>query len=125
MDKPNLTVFRVSSKCLSVTEVVSILLEPPVDKISSISPAKPKGGEIYLFRSSTIEEKGLSYKFSVVLVLYWLWFSFSLVLNFKPILVSISSSTTQLPSTHSVLHIISSNPVLFKVKVLSHCPVYH
>jgi len=31
---------------LSVTEVVSILLEPPVDKISSISLAKPKGGEI-------------------------------------------------------------------------------
>ena len=67
MDELKLTVFRVSPKCLSVLEVVSLLLDPPEDEICYIPPAKPKGGEIYLFRSLKKEEKG------IIGVIYILW----------------------------------------------------
>ena len=65
MDKSKLTVFRVSTKCLSISEVVSLLLDPPEDEICNIPPAKPKGGEIYLFRSLKKEEKG------IIGAIYW------------------------------------------------------
>ena len=53
-----LTVFRVSKTPLGISEVVSLLQDPPLDKISTLPPVQPKGGEIYLYRS---EQKGIKY----------------------------------------------------------------
>ena len=54
-----LIVFRVSRSPLQTTQVLSLLLEPPADSISTLPPINPKGGEIYIYHSKA-EEKGMS-----------------------------------------------------------------
>ena len=45
-----LVVFRASATPLSVSEVVQLLKNPPEEAISTLPPAKPKGGEIYIYK---------------------------------------------------------------------------
>ena len=51
-----LIMFRVSRSPLQTSEVLSLLLEPPADSISTLPPVNPKGGEIYIYHSKA-EEK--------------------------------------------------------------------
>ena len=54
-----LSVFRVSSSPLAISDVVSLLKKkPPEDRVSTLPPVKPKAGEIYLYKSNTEEQKG-------------------------------------------------------------------
>ena len=41
--------FKVSSTPLSITEVVELLQNPPEDGLSTLPPAKPSAGEVYLY----------------------------------------------------------------------------
>ena len=54
-----LIMFRVSRSPLQTSEVLSILLEPPSDSISTLPPVNPKGGEIYIYHSKA-EEKDMT-----------------------------------------------------------------
>ena len=49
----------VSHSPLQTSEVLSLLLEPPADSISTLPPVNPKGGEIYIYHSKA-EEKGMT-----------------------------------------------------------------
>ena len=49
-------VFRVSATPLAVSEVVQLLKNPP-DGISTLPPAKPKAGEIYIYKRMIKVEK--------------------------------------------------------------------
>ena len=42
----NISSARVSKTPLGISEVVSLLQDPPLDKISTLPPVQPKGGEI-------------------------------------------------------------------------------
>ena len=44
-------VFRVSATPLAVSEVVQLLKNPPEEAISTLPPAKPKAGEIYIYKN--------------------------------------------------------------------------
>ena len=44
-------VFRVSATLLAVSEVVRLLKNPPEDGISTLPPAKPKAGEIFIYKN--------------------------------------------------------------------------
>ena len=44
-------VFRVSATPLAVSEVVQLLKNPPRDGVSTLPPAKPKAGEIYIYKN--------------------------------------------------------------------------
>ena len=42
-----LSVFRVSSSPLAISDLVSLLKKPPEDGVSTLPPVKPKAGEVY------------------------------------------------------------------------------
>ena len=46
-----LVVFRVSATPLAVSEVVQLLKNPPEEAISTLPPAKPKAGKIYIYKN--------------------------------------------------------------------------
>ena len=46
-----LVVFRISATPLAVSEVVQLLKNPPEEAISTLPPAKPKAGEIYIYKN--------------------------------------------------------------------------
>ena len=48
-----LVVFRVSATPLAVSEVVQLLKNPPEDGVSTLPPAKPKAGEIYIYKNDS------------------------------------------------------------------------
>ena len=52
-----LIVFRVSRSPLQTSEVLSLLLEPPADSISTLTPGNSK---IYIYHSKA-EEKGMGH----------------------------------------------------------------
>ena len=54
-----LIVFRVSRSPIQTSEVLSLLLEPPADSISTLPPVNPKGGGIYIYHSKA-EKKGMA-----------------------------------------------------------------
>ena len=54
-----LIMFRVSRSPLQTSEVLSLLLEPRADSISTLPLVNPKGGEIYIYHSKA-EEKGMT-----------------------------------------------------------------
>ena len=51
--------FRVCTTLLSSEEVEKILDDPPSDKVLNLSPVKPKGGEVYLFKPADDSQKVL------------------------------------------------------------------
>ena len=53
------TVFRVCNTPLPIYEIVSLLKNPLEDELSTLPPAIPKAGEIYLYRSG---DETLHYK---------------------------------------------------------------
>ena len=52
------TVFRVCNTALGISEVVSLLKNPPEDELSTLPPFRPKAGEIYLYRSDKDSHHG-------------------------------------------------------------------
>ena len=46
-----LTVFQICSTLLGISEVVSLLKNPPEDGVSILSLAKPRAGKVYIYRS--------------------------------------------------------------------------
>ena len=46
-------VFRVSATPLAVSEVVQLLKNPPEDGVSTLPPAKPKAGGIYIYKNDS------------------------------------------------------------------------
>ena len=57
------TVFRVCNTPLAISEVVSLLKNPPGDVLSTLPPAMPKAGEIYLYRNNSETHNGMIYNF--------------------------------------------------------------
>ena len=55
-----LTVFRVCSTPLGVSEVVSLLKNPLEDGVSTLPPAKSKAGEVYIYRSDKDTDQGIN-----------------------------------------------------------------
>ena len=53
-----LSVYRVSTTPLAVSEVVTLLQNPPEDSVSDLPPVTPKAGEIYIYRSKEDKENG-------------------------------------------------------------------
>lgn len=53
-----LAAYRVCSTPLGISEVVSLLKNPPEDGVSNLPPAKPKAGEIYIYSSKNDTEQG-------------------------------------------------------------------
>ena len=54
-----LTVYRVCATPLAVSEVVTLLQNPPEDGVSNLPPVTPKAGEIYIYRSDAAKENGI------------------------------------------------------------------
>ena len=50
--------YRLSSTLLSNEEVKEVLEHPPNDGISTLPPAKPKGGEVNLIKAADDSQKG-------------------------------------------------------------------
>ena len=46
-----LVVFHISVAPLAVSEVIQLLKNPPEEAISTLPPAKPKAGEIYIYKN--------------------------------------------------------------------------
>ena len=44
------TALQVSVVVLPLTKTVNLLENPPDDRITTLPPAKPKGGEVYLYK---------------------------------------------------------------------------
>ena len=44
-------VFHISATPLAVSEVIQLLKKPPEEAISTLPPAKPKSGEIYIYKN--------------------------------------------------------------------------
>lgn len=55
----NSTVYRVSVSPLAVSEVAEILKCPLSDKILTLPPVKPKGGQVFVFSSTSSFQRGL------------------------------------------------------------------
>ncbi len=53
-----LTVFRVCATPLTISEVVSVLQNPPEDAVSTLPPVKPKAWVVYICRRDKETEKG-------------------------------------------------------------------
>ena len=53
--------YRVCSTLLSSEEVKEVLEHPPNDGISTLPPAKPKGGEVYLIKAADDSQKVRKY----------------------------------------------------------------
>ena len=54
------TALQVSVAVLPLTKIVNLLENPPDDGISTLPPAKPKGGEVYLYKPRCDTEKGIN-----------------------------------------------------------------
>ena len=50
--------YRLCSTLLSNEEVKEVLEHPPNDGKSTLPPAKPKGGEVYLIKAADDSHKG-------------------------------------------------------------------
>ena len=62
-----LTVFRVSTTPLAISEVVSILNNPPADGISTLPPVKPKAGR-YIYTTVTVQQMVRNYMYTHILM---------------------------------------------------------
>ena len=54
------TALQVSLAVLPLTKIVNLLENPPGDRITNLPPAKPKEGEIYIFKPKCDTEKGMN-----------------------------------------------------------------
>ena len=54
-----LSVYRVCATPLAMSEVVTLLQNPPEDGLSNLPPVTLKAGEIYLYRSEAAKENGM------------------------------------------------------------------
>ena len=60
--------YRISVNPLDIADVVKILQEPPENKVSTLPPVEPKGGEIYLYRSNDDDTKGVFLLLNCVMI---------------------------------------------------------
>ena len=53
------TALQVSVAVLPLTKIVNLLENAPDDGITTLPPAKPKGGEVYIYKPRCDTEKGI------------------------------------------------------------------
>ena len=63
-----LTVYRVCTTPLAISEVVTLLQNPPEHGVSNLPPVTPKAGEIYIYRSEAAKENGMQSDFNFGIV---------------------------------------------------------
>ena len=73
------TVYWVQVTPLPISETVAILKNPPAAAISNIPPAKPKGGEIYIFQSNDDAKQG-SYDDEKLIILITLYIKYHIII---------------------------------------------
>ena len=59
----DVSVFKVCASPLNISEAVAILSQASSqrEKISSLPPVAPKGGEIYIFQGDSDDQRGINY----------------------------------------------------------------
>ena len=60
----DVSVFKVCASPLNISEAVAILSQlasSQREKISSLPPVAPKGGEIYIFQGDSDDQRGINY----------------------------------------------------------------